>query len=64
MIQILLLLQPGEAKALRAMCRRFTFDDALHHLHGVNNIAPDALIEGISRLREALDAAGDSPSTS
>jgi hypothetical protein len=45
MIRIVLLLQPGEAKALRAMCRRFTFDDALHHLRGVPNIAPDALCE-------------------
>jgi hypothetical protein len=61
MIQIVLLLQSGEVRALRAMCHRFTFDDALHHLHGVPNIAPDALIEGINHLREALDTAGDSP---
>jgi hypothetical protein len=61
MIRVVILLQPGEAKALRAMCRRFTFDDALHHLQGVHNIAPDALCEAITRLREALDAAGDSP---
>jgi hypothetical protein len=61
MIRVVLLLQPGEAKALRAMCRRFRFEDALQFLHGVHNIAPDALVEGVSRLREALDAASDSP---
>lgn len=59
MTRVVILLQPGEAKALKAMCRRFTFQDALHHLHGVPNIAPDALIEGVNRLREALDAAGE-----
>jgi hypothetical protein len=57
MIRITVDLRDGEAKALRAMCRRFTFDDALHHLHGVRNIAPDALCEAISRLRAVLDGA-------
>jgi hypothetical protein len=61
MIRAVLLLQPGEAKALRTMCQRFRFEDALQFLHGVNNVAPDALCEGVSKLREALDAAGDLP---
>lgn len=61
MIRVVLLLQPGEAKALRALCRRFRFEDALHFLRGVPNIAPDAMIEAINKLREGLDTAGDSP---
>jgi hypothetical protein len=32
------------------------FEDALHHMHGVRNIAPDALCETITRLGNALDA--------
>ncbi len=61
MIRIVILLQPGEAKALRAMCRRFRFEDALHHLHGVRNIAPDALCEAVTKLGDAIAAAQDSP---
>jgi hypothetical protein len=63
MLRVVLLLQPGEAKAMRAMCGRFRFEDALHHPHGVRNVPPDALCEAINRLREALDAAGDSPNS-
>ncbi len=59
MIRVVVLLEPGEAKALRAMCRRFRFEDALHHLHGVPNIAPDALCEAVTKLGDAIDAAGD-----
>jgi hypothetical protein len=61
MIRIVILLQPGEAKALRAMCQHFHFEDAQHHLRHVRNIVPDSLLEAISRIRDALDAARDSP---
>jgi hypothetical protein len=61
MTRVVLLFQPGEAKAMRAMCQRFRFEDALQFLHGVRNVAPDALCEGVNKLREALDAAGDLP---
>ena len=42
MIRVVILLQPGEAKALRATCRRFRFEDAMRFLRGIHNIAPDA----------------------
>jgi hypothetical protein len=60
MIRVVLLFQPGEAKAMRTMCNRFTFQDALQFLHRVPNVAPHALCEGVNKLRAALDAVGDS----
>ena len=63
MIRVVLLFQPGEAKAMRTMCSRFTFQDALQFLHRVPNVAPDALCEGVNKLREALETAGDSPNS-
>ena len=61
MICITIELREAEAKALRAMCHRFTFDDALHHLHGVRNVKPDSLCEAVTRLHAALNAARNSP---
>lgn len=61
MIRVALTLEPGEAKALRVLCRRFRFEDALQFLHGVPNISPDALCEAITHLGEAIDRGSNLP---
>jgi hypothetical protein len=56
MIRIVLGLNDAEAKALRAMCRAWRFDDAQHFLRHSPNIKPASLCEVITRLRDAFDA--------
>jgi hypothetical protein len=61
MIRVVLLLNAVEAKALRALCRAWRFDDAQYLLRNTPNVKPDSLCEAITKVREALDAADDSP---
>jgi hypothetical protein len=61
MIRMIVDLRDNEAKALREACRRFQFGDAQHLLRHSPNVKPDSLCAVITKVREALDAAGDSP---
>jgi hypothetical protein len=59
MVRIVIDLLSNEAKALREACRRFQFGDAQHLLRHSPNIKSDSLCEAVTRLRTALDEAGE-----
>jgi hypothetical protein len=58
MIRVVIEFPSREATALREACRRFQYPDAQHLLRHSRNVRPDNLSSAITRVLEALTAAG------